>query len=287
MLMPTPLDGLRVVSLATNVPGPVAAARLRAMGAQVTKVEPPSGDYLALVARAWHAALIAGQVVVRLDLKSVHGRAALDQQLGQADILITSHRPAALERLGLATATMRTRFPRLCVVSIVGAAGKDADRPGHDLTYQAAAGLVAPPAMPTSLFADIATGEAAVSAALALVVQRARTGHGGDVEVGMTEVAARLAAPRRHGLTTPGGVLGGELPMYALYAASDGWIAVAALEPHFAERLGAALGLDVPSHDELTRTFAVRRAGEWAAWARAHDLPLEIVSSATGEMVGP
>ena len=284
--MPTFLDGLHVVSLATNVPGPVAAARLRAMGARVTKVEPPNGDYLAIIARSWHDALVEDQEIVRLDLKSDAGCAALDTLLTRADVLLTSHRPAALERLGLATATLRARFPALCIVSIVGREGPRADRPGHDLTYQATAGLVSPPAMPASLFADLATGEAAVTAALALVVQRARTGQGGASEVGLSDVAARLAAPRLHGLTMGDGVLGGALPMYGLYAVRDGWIAVAALELHFAERLATALGLVAPSHDDLARAFAERSAGEWEAWALEHDLPIEIVRSATGAALG-
>ncbi|MBI2796935.1 MAG: CoA transferase [Gemmatimonadetes bacterium] len=274
---PDPLRGVVVVSIATNVPGPAAAARLRSLGAQVTKVEPPAGDYLAVAAPGWYEALCTGQEVITIDLKSEAGRASLDGRLARADVLITSHRPSALARLGLDAAGVLARFTRLCVVAIVGEAGAGAERAGHDLTYQAGVGLVSPPAMPQSLFSDLATGEAAATAALALVVQRARTGTGGVAEVALADVAARLAAPRRHGVTLESGVLGGALPVYAVYAAASGWVAVAALEPHFMQRLASGLGLDDLTHDALAAAFLQRDAEAWDSWGRAHDVPVAAV----------
>src|SRR5581483_3587069 len=68
-----PFDSHRVVTTAVNVPGPFAAARLRGLGAHVTKVEPPGGDPLAISAPDWYREL-AGEDVVSLDLKSADGR---------------------------------------------------------------------------------------------------------------------------------------------------------------------------------------------------------------------
>lgn len=130
-----PLEDLRVVSLALNLPGPAAAARLVALGAQVTKVEPPAGDFLAEAAPAYYAELAAGQRVVTIDLKTTAGLAELAGLLDEADLLLTSSRPAALARLGLDWASVHARWPRLCQVAIVGHAGAEADVPGHDLTY--------------------------------------------------------------------------------------------------------------------------------------------------------
>src|SRR5947209_16338872 len=90
-----PLAETRLVSLALNVPGPVAAARLRDLGAIATKVEPPAGDPLAVAAPDWYAELTAGQDVVRLDLKNTGARAELDRLLGAADLLLTAQRPTA------------------------------------------------------------------------------------------------------------------------------------------------------------------------------------------------
>ena len=76
-----PLDGVRVVSLAVNVPGPVAAARLADLGADVVKVEPPAGDALQVAAPGWYRELTARQQVVPLDLRDAPDRERLEQRL--------------------------------------------------------------------------------------------------------------------------------------------------------------------------------------------------------------
>lgn len=277
-----PLAGFRVVVLAVYVPGPVAAARLRELGASVTKVESPEGDPLAAVASDWYAALHRGVEVVRLDLKDRGARAALDALLRRADVLLTAYRPAALARLSLSWPDLRARFPRLCQVAIVGHGAPDQERAGHDLTYAAAQGLVTPPELPRTLVADLAGAERAVSDALALLLARERTGSGGYAEVALAGVAAEFAAPLGFGLTAPGGVLGGALPSYALYPAREGWVAVAALEPRFQERLRGELGLATLTREALADAFRARSAEEWEGWARLHDLPIAAVRALPG-----
>jgi alpha-methylacyl-CoA racemase len=274
MQTPTTLDGFRVLSVAPNVPGPVAAARLRELGAEVVKVEPPAGDPLAHYCPAWYHELVARQRVVKLDLKDPGDRARLDALLAGADLLITSMRPAALARLSLDRAALYPRHPRLCQVAILGHAPPDAGRMGHDLTYQAVAGLLTPPGLPRTLAADMAAAERTVSAALALLLARERGGAAGYAEVAAAEVAGAHAAPLRHGLTAPGGLLGGAHPAYRLYEAADGWIAVAALEPHLLRRLEAELGIRGTGEPELERAFRARTAEAWEAWAGERDLPI-------------
>lgn len=274
-----PLVGIRVVSLAINVPGPVAAARLAALGAEVTKVEPPGGDFLAVAAPAWYSALVASQRVVTIDLKDAGARASLESILDAADVLVVSSRPAALGRLGLDRETLARRHPRLCVVSIVGHRSPDADRAGHDLTYQAEAGLVTPPHLPITIFSDVATAMDAVSAALALLVRRSRTGAGGWSEVSLLDAARALAEPLRHGLTAPGGVLGGAFPGYALYEASDGWVAVAALESHFLARFLDVVAPDAPDAQAIGRKMRDRSVEHWVEVGRTHDIPIARVSA--------
>jgi alpha-methylacyl-CoA racemase len=269
-----PLGGVRVVSLAGNVPGPVAAARLRRLGAEVVKVEPPAGDPLATIAPSWYRALAEGQAMVALDLKQPDGRARLDELLRPADLLLTAMRPAALGRLRLGWADLHARFPALSRVAILGYPAPDRDRAGHDLTYQAHTGLLSPPALPRTLLADLAAAERVVSTALALLLERARTGRGEYAEVTLAEAVEELAAPLRHGLTAPGGPLGGGLPAYALYRSADGWIALAALEPHFRRRVEEALGVGTEAREELERAFLARTSAGWERWAAERDLPL-------------
>lgn len=277
----TPLAGTRVVSLAVNLPGPAACARLRDLGAEVTKVEPPAGDPLAAFARGWYDELARGQRIVPLDLKSDAGQATLDALLADADLMVTSSRLSALARLGLAWEAIHTRHPRLCQVAIVGEA--ESDQPGHDLTYAAQAGLVLPPQLPPSLFVDLAGAERAVSTALALLMGRARDGVGRFAAVSLCEAAKELAAPLRHGLTTPGGLLGGGARVYGVYRAKEGWVAIAALEPAFARGLEDALGVDVSDGAALQEAFIARTAAEWEAWAREHDLPIAAVAPVRAE----
>lgn len=272
---PLTLDGIEVVSLAVNLPGPVAASRLVALGATVTKVEPPSGDPLRTASQAWYDELTSGQRVVVLDLKSVDGKAELDRLLVGADLLLTSSRPAALQRLGLDAETLCERFPRLCGVAVVGPPSP-AQEAGHDLTYQAAAGTVRPPGLPTIPAVDLAGAERAVAEALAALLMRERQGRATFREVALSDVAADLAAAVRHGLTVEGGALGGGLPAYGLYAARSGHVAVAALEPHFWRRLCDELAVS-GSREELEMAFAQRTADEWQQWARERDVPLVAV----------
>lgn len=276
-MMSTPLSTLTILTLAANVPGPVAAARLRDLGARVIKVEPPFGDPLAVAGADWYADLHRDVDVRVLDLKDGVDRGELDRLLAQADLLLTSNRPSALARLGLTWETVHARFPDLCYVAIVGYPGDKAEVAGHDLTYQAAAGMLTPPHMPRTLLADLAGAERAVQAALALLLARIRGQGAGFAEVALSDAVDDFTLPWQYGITQPGAVLGGGLPGYRLYATADGWIAVAALEPHFLARLLDALGLSVADGESLATIFAQKSAATWEAWAEERDLPIAAV----------
>jgi hypothetical protein len=147
---------MRVVSLAVYLPVPYAAQRLTTLGAEVTAVEPPSGDPFAQWCPAYYAQLRAGQRVVRLDIKSPDGQAALDTLLCEADLLLTASRPASLRRLGLDWEHLHATYPRLSHVALVGWASPDDERPSHDLMLQAMAGLTSPPELPRTTLDGLA-----------------------------------------------------------------------------------------------------------------------------------
>ena len=271
------LSGINVISLSINTPGPVAASRLAEMGARVTKIEPPSGDPLKTFAPEWYKSLASSQRIVTLDLKNPDERQELETLLKEAELLLASSRPSALRRLHLDWKTLHAHHPRLCFVGIVGYPEPQEERSGHDLTYLASAGLVSPPQLPPSLFVDLAGAERCVSLALALLLRRERTGEAGCATVSLYQCAVELAAPVGAGLTCYNGMLRGSHPLYRLYEARDGWIAVAALEPHFAERLLLGLALQQPDREKLAEIFRQRSAEEWEQWAIEHDLPLAAV----------
>ena len=267
--MGQPLDGIRVVSLAINLPGPLAAARLAELGASVTKVEPPTGDPLAAAVPDWYRSLVRQQTVVALDVKT--DRAKLDELLIDADLLITSMRPSALARLGLSRP--QESVPRLCLIEIVGHAGDQAEVPGHDLNYQAVHGTLSPPAMPKVPIADILGAERAVSTALAALHARGNIGAGQPYRVVLEEAADRAGDAVRYGLMGDGAILGGAFPGYGVYESADGYIALGAIEPHFFARTLEAFGVD-GTPEGLRVAFSSKTTAELEVIAAQADIPL-------------
>ncbi|MGJ7520724.1 CoA transferase [Variovorax sp. LT1P1] len=291
-----PLAGNRVLSLALNLPGPAALMRCRAMGAECVKFEPPaaagsSADPMSLYAPAAYAEMHEGIACVQGDLKTPEGRAQLDQELACTDVLITSFRPSALDKLGLGWEALHTRHPRLSMVAIVGAPGARAEEPGHDLTYLAESGLVTGCDLPPTLYADMAGSLMASEAVLQALLHRGMHGSGTHIEVALSDAAHYLALPRHWGLTRPGGSVGGAHAGYRVYPCRDGRVALAALEPHFARRLCVAAGLGVDAGDAMFRSsthaaiaafLQERHCDEIEALANQHDLPLHVLREGTG-----
>lgn len=246
------LKGVRILSLALNVPGPVALMRCQKMGATCIKLEPPAfagsppgtlGDPLGLYNRAAYDVLHQGVRVLRADLKTGQGQKVLHKELARADVLLTSFRPSALRKLGLEWKALHRLYPALSLVAIVGAPGVRSEEPGHDLTYQAEAGLVCGLELPTTLFADMGGALMASELVLAARLHQLQTGKGMRHAIALSEAATYLALPRAWSLTTPGAAVGGGHAGYRVYPCKDGRVALAALEPHFAAALAEAVGM--------------------------------------------
>ena len=269
------LSGFRVVNTGCNLPAPLAAKRLQEMGATVVKVEPPGGDPFENYSPTWYQDLHCGQQVVHLDLKSESGRSTLHNLLEAGDLLITSNRPSALKRLGLAWENVHARYPKLCQVAILGYAPPNEEIPGHDLTYQAQAGLLSPPALPRILLADLMGAERAIQASLGLLLARSRSGEGGFAQVALTDGVESLSKTLRYGLTASGNLLGEGDARYNLYQTKSGWIALAALEDHLWQALIRALGLaSPPDKAVLMEIFISKTSDEWENWAQVLGIPL-------------
>ncbi|MCB2001408.1 MAG: CoA transferase [Burkholderiaceae bacterium] len=278
-----PLRGVRILSLALNIPGPAALMRLKALGAHCSKVEPPSGDPLGLYQRGAYDTLHQGIQVSCADLRLDTGQKAVHRQLARADVLLTSFRPSALRKLGMDWATLRKAYPRLSQIDIVGSRGDRAEEPGHDLTYMAEHGLVGGLDLPPSLFADMGGSLMAVEAVLGALLRQRVTGKGSHAQVALGEAAAYLGLPRAWGLTAPAGAVGGAHAGYRVYACKDGRVAVAALEPHFATALCSAAGIETvdrntmsapATHEAIARFLAGQTRRKLEALAVKRDIPL-------------
>jgi alpha-methylacyl-CoA racemase len=277
------LKGIRVLSLALNLPGPAALMRLQAMGAVCEKIEPPAGDLMQGYSRQAYADMHAGIQISKVDLKSEAGQKKLAKKLQRCDVLVTSFRPSALVNLGLGWLDLHKRHPKLSLVSIVGAPGAAAELPGHDLTYQAAFGLVNTLDLPPSLLSDMGGALACSEAVLQAVLHHRKKGRGCSQEVALSQAAQWLALPKTWGLTAKGALLGGGHAGYRLYPCRDGRVAVAALEPHFAKALCALAGIAYTDprsmmlgtlHQKLARFFLPMSCKALEALAIEHDLPL-------------
>lgn len=291
-----PLRGVRVLSLALNLPGPAALMRLKAMGATCLKAEPPgpkgapdgtSGDPMGQYNPQAYATMHGGIKVITIDLKTDKGQAALDRELARTDLLITSFRPSALVKLGLGWKALHKAYPALSVVAIVGAPGARAEEPGHDLTYLADAGLVTGLELPATLFADMGGALMASEAALKAVLAQKTNGKGSFQEVALADAAAWLALPRHWGLTQPKGAVGGAHAGYRVYPCKDGRVAVAALEPHFAAALCSAASIPMTgmatlfqpaTHAAIAAFLAGQTRKQLDKLAVAKDIPLHTLA---------
>jgi alpha-methylacyl-CoA racemase len=289
------LDGVTVLDLSSVGPATRAAAILADYGASVVKVAPvPRGAAVQITPPPHAYSGHRGTSRVQLDLKDDGGRGAFLRLAAKADVLLESFRPGAMAKLGLAYDDLRAVNPAIvyCSTTGFGQDGPVASYAGHDLDYQAVAGVLhcgerAPagkPALPGATFADSAGGGLqAVAAILAALVRRGTTGEGAYLDVSITEgtlwltslyVDEYLATGEEPG---PGhNVLTGRYACYDTYRCADGeWVAVAAIEARFFANLCRLLGCEEwadRQHDDdaqadmraaFAEAFATKPRIEW------------------------
>jgi crotonobetainyl-CoA:carnitine CoA-transferase CaiB-like acyl-CoA transferase len=309
-----PLEGVKVLDLSTLLPGPMATLMLADAGADVVKLERPGrGDEMRTYepkfgeASANYAVLNRGKRAYAVDFKEDGQRDRVLQLAAEADIVVEQFRPGVADRLGLGYAALQAVNPRLvyCSITGYGPEGDRAGRAGHDLTYLAESGLLGvvtessgAPVLPVTVIADIAAGSypAVVNILLALR-QAERTGLGCHIQVSMSHNLQTLGygylASHQAGGAWPrpsAELLTGGSPRYRIYAAADGrYIACAALEQKFWERLVELIGLDEKFHDDagqeqaviaaLQSVFAARPSSYWRDLLSAEDVCTVVVAT--------
>ncbi len=198
------LDGIRVIDLTTVLMGPFATQLLGDLGADVIKVEAPTGDSSRALGPASHPGMGAGFLHVNrnkrsvvLDLKQPAAHAALLKLVATADVLVYNVRPQAMARLGLTWAALSAINPRLIYVGTFGYGqrGPYAAKPAYDDLIQGAIGLPSlvahvgdgvPRYVPIAMV-DRTVGMAAVNAVCAALYRREKTGVGQSIDVPMFE----------------------------------------------------------------------------------------------------
>jgi alpha-methylacyl-CoA racemase len=284
-----PLQGVRVVELASIGPGPFCAMLLADLGAEVLAVDRPATGQ-----GGWPALFARGRSRVAVDLKHLEGpRVVLDLVAG-ADALVEGFRPGVAERLGIGPEACLARNPRLVYGRVTGwgQEGPLAGSAGHDIDYIALSGALhpvgaagGPPVPPLNLLGDFGGGGMLLAlGVVAALLEAGRSGRGQVVDAAMVDGAALLTT-QLHELLAAGlwtdrrgaNLLDGAAPFYTVYETADGrHLAVGALEPQFYAELLRRLGLDAGDlpdqldregwpllRERLAALFRTRTREEW------------------------
>jgi crotonobetainyl-CoA:carnitine CoA-transferase CaiB-like acyl-CoA transferase len=303
------LSGIKVLDLSQFLPGPMLSVMLADQGAEVMKIEPPTGDPAREQApfeagqSIWFRNLNRGKKSVVLDLKSSAGRDALWALIETADVFIESFRPGVIVRLGFSHDAVAARNPRIvyCSISAFGQSGALAHHPAHDLAVQAMSGFLSVndgadgmPVVPGAPSADMAAGLTALSAVLMALIGREKSGRGDYVDIAMFDAlvpwCAHIAGaslgggepPRSHSQRSLGGAA-----FYNVYETADRrHIALGGRELKFVSNLLNALqrpdliplgsepagAAQAPLIAFLRATFRTRSRDQWVEWLAHKDI---------------
>ncbi len=265
------LDGVRILCVAGQYPGPFATMVLADLGADVVLVERPQGGDPGRQFATFFDPLNRNKRSLAIDLKQEAGREAFKLAVAQADALIEGYRPGTMQRMGLDYEVLRQVNPRLIYASIsgFGQTGPYRDRAAHDISYQSIAGNHFRHARsgrtevyPEVASADLLSASFAAIGILSALVARERTGTGTYIDVSMTDslVAANaiLLAPVLNGALPPNIMAE---PAYGFFECKDGKLISfsIAYEDTFWRSLCGVL--DMGDAANLTRVQRVAQAG--------------------------
>lgn len=304
----TPLAGVRVLDLTRALAGPFVTMLLADLGADVIKVEPPAGDFTRTQGPfhpsdetqaygGYFASINRNKRGIVVDLGTERGKEIMLDLAAHSDVLVENFRAGVMDRLGLGYETLQAANPRLVYAAVRGfgdprtGASPYVDRPAYDVVAQAMGGLMTitgqPDGPPTKVgpgIGDILPATLATVGILAALRRAEATGSGDFVDVAMYDAVLALCermiyqhsylgvSPSREGNAHP------LFCPFGLYAAADGWIAIAtpgdrhwqllckAIDrPDLAEEPKLANNADRVQHREL-----VREAIE--AWTRPRSM---------------
>jgi len=246
--MTGPLNGIRIIDLTAMVSGPLATMMLADQGAEVIKVENPSGGDFTRSAANRQGNVSASflnnnrnKKSVALNLKEPAGREALLKLVATADVFVQNFRPGVIDRMGLGEDELRRVAPNLIMVSIsgFGDTGPFAQRPVYDPLIQALSGLATVqagtderrPQLVRTILPDKLTGVVAAQAITAALFARERTGEGQHVRLSMLDAIVAFLWSSDMGSQT---FVQGALPQQAaasfqdlIYETTTGYITIA------------------------------------------------------------
>ncbi len=319
MAITRPLEGVRVLEIASIIFGPLAGQYLGDMGADVIKLEPPEGDRTRVMGPKRHPKMGSffltsnrNKRSIVADLKTAQGREILQSLVASSDVLLHSMRTSAADRLGLQYETLAKTHPRLiyCHVAGYGDDGLYAGRAAYDDIIQAASGLAhlqtviagQPRFIPTIMADKVSALHAAYAIAMALI-QRGQTGLGQKVDVAMFETMAAFNMVEHqwgHAFEPPIAPMGYEPVSTASrrpYKTRDGYLVLLPYNDKDWHRFFALAGKPEIMKDERFATFTARQKhfrvvwdeverqvarktnAQWLELLTPEDIPFSVVNS--------
>lgn len=270
-----PLSGIRVLDLSAYIAGPYGCTLLADMGAEVVKIEPPTGDNLRRYPSTLEAESRAFLGINRskrglvLDLKKEQGLLVLNRMLGSADVLVHNFRPSVAPRLGIAYERFQASHPRLiyCVVNGYGESGPMKDYAGYDQVLQAMTGICAmqgkhgqPPEIVYGSVVDYYAAAMVASGVSAALYERERNNRGQYVGVSLLRSALAMQSARFIWAESESRDIGRDMRsggVTGLHPAREGFIYLSANTPHFWRALCEKVGLnslaDDPRYDSVRK----------------------------------
>ena len=296
------LDGLKIVDFSALLPGPYGTVLLADLGADVIKVEPPTGDMLRHLPFDMVRVANRNKRSMVLDLKHAASREIVDRLAAWADIVVEGSRPGVAERMGIGPERLRALHPQLvyCSISGFGQTGPWRLRAGHDISYLAAGGALAYPGSATDTrprrsglpVSDLAGSLYFAVAALAAWARAQKTGIGATLDLSLAETAMSFASVRGD-LNRAQPNFNYLMPGNDTFATADGrWMGLALIEPMFWDHFVAAAAdveprLCSPAYATLERRLGCvaevsaviasamrqRDAAAWMVLFEQHDVP--------------
>ncbi|MFA7270684.1 MAG: CoA transferase [Sterolibacterium sp.] len=299
----TPLKDIHVLDFSAQLPGPMATSILADLGATIIKVEPPGGEFGRRLPGGMFDRMNRSKRSIVVDMKAPAARKIIAKLAAWADVVIETFRPGVVDRLGIGPQALRSINPKIvyCSLSGFGQTGPWRDMPGHDVSYLAASGALGlpgewdqPPHRSSLPIGDIAGGSFSVSAILAALTERGRTGAGCYIDMSLFE-SALYCTGIRTAFNEENGPRDHLLPTQGLFETSDGFILVIAIvEQHFWQQFLAVVGdldpelrarqFDTPAdrfqagdmlYDRLRRLFKTRTAADWEKVFHGSGVPVE------------
>lgn len=320
--MPRPLEGVRVLEVCSFISGPLAGAMLADLGAEVIKIEPPTGDPGRRFGRPAtdvspeFASMNRGKRSVALDLKLPDERAALLRLVETSDVYMCNWRPGVADRLGLGDDVIASVNPAIVRVYIsgYGPTGPDVDAPVFDSVVQARSGLTHAasgsdePVLLAGFPVDKVTSGFAVQAVLAGLLARRRDGVGDRIDVSMLDAASyfdfvELFANRTFLDHQPAEATSSRATMLRPLPASDGWLVLAPVageqikaachavgHPEWISELRAIQDASESSrsfYDRLRDVLSTGTVAHWIDTFRTFDVPAAPCSTVDGHFEDP